>query len=178
GEPGRSRIQASSAASLKDTADFFAKLWSVGTSRSRRSLKSADCSKRESPRGGSGSVATTTATSACSDTSRSKHSSGSASMMVTSAPGKCSEMARAVGGSSVAAAVENPHRRSCRRRGEVPESRSSSSPRISSQRVNSSWERSSRSEEHTSELQSRFDLVCRLLLEKKKNITVHIIINY
>src|SRR5207249_7544334 len=28
-----------------------------------------------------------------------------------------------------------------------------------------SW---SRSEEHTSELQSRFDLVCRLLLEKKK----------
>ena len=25
-----------------------------------------------------------------------------------------------------------------------------------------------RSEEHTSELQSRFDLVCRLLLEKKK----------
>src|SRR5699024_12573536 len=29
---------------------------------------------------------------------------------------------------------------------------------------------SDRSEEHTSELQSRFDLVCRLLLEKKKNI--------
>src|SRR5438067_9985646 len=29
----------------------------------------------------------------------------------------------------------------------------------------------SRSEEHTSELQSRFDLVCRLLLEKKKEIT-------
>src|SRR5699024_12240946 len=29
-------------------------------------------------------------------------------------------------------------------------------------------ERCSRSEEHTSELQSRFDLVCRLLLEKKK----------
>src|SRR5207249_6369916 len=28
--------------------------------------------------------------------------------------------------------------------------------------------RSVRSEEHTSELQSRFDLVCRLLLEKKK----------
>src|SRR5207249_8979606 len=27
--------------------------------------------------------------------------------------------------------------------------------------------RSARSEEHTSELQSRFDLVCRLLLEKK-----------
>src|SRR5437868_13631159 len=29
-------------------------------------------------------------------------------------------------------------------------------------------QRASRSEEHTSELQSRFDLVCRLLLEKKK----------
>src|SRR5437868_9214854 len=29
--------------------------------------------------------------------------------------------------------------------------------------------RPGRSEEHTSELQSRFDLVCRLLLEKKKN---------
>src|SRR5207249_10896865 len=32
----------------------------------------------------------------------------------------------------------------------------------------SSKERHKRSEEHTSELQSRFDLVCRLLLEKKK----------
>src|SRR5438105_8228353 len=31
-----------------------------------------------------------------------------------------------------------------------------------------SWD--SRSEEHTSELQSRVDLVCRLLLEKKKTI--------
>src|SRR2546428_2199495 len=30
-----------------------------------------------------------------------------------------------------------------------------------------------RSEEHTSELQSRSDLVCRLLLEKKKNIPRH-----
>src|SRR2546427_1855972 len=32
--------------------------------------------------------------------------------------------------------------------------------------------RSSRSEEHTSELQSQSNLVCRLLLEKKKNTTV------
>src|SRR5699024_12731410 len=31
-----------------------------------------------------------------------------------------------------------------------------------------SWISGFRSEEHTSELQSRFDLVCRLLLEKKK----------
>src|SRR5438132_9214215 len=30
-----------------------------------------------------------------------------------------------------------------------------------------------RSEEHTSELQSHSDLVCRLLLEKKKNMTGH-----
>src|SRR5699024_11772588 len=29
---------------------------------------------------------------------------------------------------------------------------------------------SDRSEEHTSELQSRFDIVCRLLLEKKKKL--------
>src|SRR2546429_1760145 len=32
-------------------------------------------------------------------------------------------------------------------------------------------DRSGRSEEHTSELQSRLHLVCRLLLEKKKKIT-------
>src|SRR5207247_8330340 len=31
---------------------------------------------------------------------------------------------------------------------------------------------STRSEEHTSELQSRVDLVCRLLLEKKKNVVL------
>src|SRR5689334_24802603 len=34
-----------------------------------------------------------------------------------------------------------------------------------------------RSEEHTSELQSQFHLVCRLLLEKKKNKKQKIIIN-
>src|SRR5204862_4293346 len=33
---------------------------------------------------------------------------------------------------------------------------------------NVQWPATSRSEEHTSELQSRRDLVCRLLLEKKK----------
>src|SRR5438105_12628084 len=32
-----------------------------------------------------------------------------------------------------------------------------------------------RSEEHTSELQSRVDLVCRLLLEKKKSADYHIL---
>src|SRR5438067_3586582 len=34
-----------------------------------------------------------------------------------------------------------------------------------------------RSEEHTSELQSRFDLVCRLLLEKKKKTSVPRLLN-
>src|SRR5690349_22721422 len=35
--------------------------------------------------------------------------------------------------------------------------------------IASVWPSGCRSEEHTSELQSRRDLVCRLLLEKKKN---------
>src|SRR5699024_12193373 len=35
--------------------------------------------------------------------------------------------------------------------------------------INGTCTPSLRSEEHTSELQSRFDLVCRLLLEKKKD---------
>src|SRR5699024_12706563 len=33
------------------------------------------------------------------------------------------------------------------------------------------WRQIWRSEEHTSELQSRFDLVCRLLLEKKNSVS-------
>src|SRR6266481_8978670 len=33
-----------------------------------------------------------------------------------------------------------------------------------------------RSEEHTSELQSQFHLVCRLLLEKKNNATVTLVV--
>src|SRR5206468_11701213 len=39
--------------------------------------------------------------------------------------------------------------------------------RVTAQTVGK-WRRRHRSEEHTSELQSRSDLVCRLLLEKKK----------
>src|SRR2546429_3607855 len=39
------------------------------------------------------------------------------------------------------------------------------------------FSRSSRSEEHTSELQSRLHLVCRLLLEKKKNEYIHTLTN-
>src|SRR2546421_7620568 len=38
-------------------------------------------------------------------------------------------------------------------------------------------DRSKRSEEHTSELQSRSDLVCRLLLEKKKKRAAHQILS-
>src|SRR5438067_207156 len=41
--------------------------------------------------------------------------------------------------------------------------------RVEEVRAEQAEARESRSEEHTSELQSRFDLVCRLLLEKKKN---------
>src|SRR5438067_5476136 len=45
---------------------------------------------------------------------------------------------------------------------------SSKSPRRFSIGLRSTSPIQKRSEEHTSELQSRFDLVCRLLLEKKK----------
>src|SRR3712207_7832456 len=44
----------------------------------------------------------------------------------------------------------------------------------SSAKTCESWSLAKRSEEHTSELQSRQYLVCRLLLEKKKNIDQHI----
>src|SRR5438067_10620586 len=40
--------------------------------------------------------------------------------------------------------------------------------RFSAELIAATVESINRSEEHTSELQSRFDLVCRLLLEKKK----------
>src|SRR5438067_9512144 len=41
--------------------------------------------------------------------------------------------------------------------------------RDAARRLETRCRRGHRSEEHTSELQSRFDLVCRLLLEKKKH---------
>src|SRR5436190_24328504 len=41
--------------------------------------------------------------------------------------------------------------------------------RVFEQKLRISVERTRRSEEHTSELQSHSDLVCRLLLEKKKS---------
>src|SRR5690349_23766784 len=53
-----------------------------------------------------------------------------------------------------------------RRRRQSPCGRSARRSRRSARRNTASGRRS---EEHTSELQSRRDLVCRLLLEKKKN---------
>src|SRR5260221_7513298 len=47
-----------------------------------------------------------------------------------------------------------------------PGAREESAPRCASAAIRRSW--AWRSEEHTSELQSHSDLVCRLLLEKKK----------
>src|SRR3989440_4825355 len=48
-----------------------------------------------------------------------------------------------------------------------------SPPRFRSRARSAARWRRERSEEHTSELQSRSDLVCRLLLEKKKNEMPH-----
>src|SRR2546429_4545280 len=50
----------------------------------------------------------------------------------------------------------------------VPSRRSNSTPSVRSTARPSRRQRAGRSEEHTSELQSRLHLVCRLLLEKKK----------
>src|SRR5438477_8507488 len=49
---------------------------------------------------------------------------------------------------------------------------SSASPRSVAPRRSPTFASSRRSEEHTSELQSHVNLVCRLLLEKKKNWTL------
>src|SRR5438067_10045251 len=49
--------------------------------------------------------------------------------------------------------------------GPLPQAASGPSPAVKRQHRSRA-----RSEEHTSELQSRFDLVCRLLLEKKKTM--------
>src|SRR2546428_1287403 len=43
--------------------------------------------------------------------------------------------------------------------------------RLARREIQPQLDRGTRSEEHTSELQSRSDLVCRLLLEKKKSQT-------
>src|SRR3712207_8409490 len=67
------------------------------------------------------------------------------------------------------------HRLGGRRRGDsrrleqVPVVVEDRGPEVVGERVGLAAERQRRSEEHTSELQSRQYLVCRLLLEKKKN---------
>src|SRR2546429_7314862 len=47
-------------------------------------------------------------------------------------------------------------------------------PRMMVFNTGTDYLRAMRSEEHTSELQSRLHLVCRLLLEKKKTVTISI----
>src|SRR2546422_5995118 len=67
--------------------------------------------------------------------------------------------------------ASNSHRGNCHRR--EPDSRRASqksSPRRPYRRCRTALP-AGRSEEHTSELQSRLHLVCRLLLEKKKKKT-------
>src|SRR2546427_12115292 len=59
---------------------------------------------------------------------------------------------------------------SCRRLN-ASSCRVSSAARSPAWRISSASSRRGRSEEHTSELQSQSNLVCRLLLEKKKKVT-------
>src|SRR6266496_6089666 len=70
----------------------------------------------------------------------------------------------------LASLLQLPLRSTCRgrRRGGVGTTRLCSRWRTSRPASGWKWPRPPRSEEHTSELQSRRDLVCRLLLEKKK----------
>src|SRR2546422_1305940 len=69
-----------------------------------------------------------------------------------------------------AAAPPPPPAPSCRRRPPAAHSGSSSPPARRRRRARPPpGAPRARSEEHTSELQSRLHLVCRLLLEKKKN---------
>src|SRR2546428_5083220 len=56
----------------------------------------------------------------------------------------------------------------CRRRQPAVSQSASIASRCATSRRRCASGRDARSEEHTSELQSRSDLVCRLLLEKKK----------
>src|SRR5260370_23952157 len=59
-------------------------------------------------------------------------------------------------------------------RAEAPRDRSGDRPQVHSHLRDAMVTLIQRSEEHTSELQSHLNLVCRLLLEKKKkNVTAH-----
>src|SRR2546422_1560165 len=48
-------------------------------------------------------------------------------------------------------------------------------PRVRTRQLERASRRAARSEEHTSELQSRLHLVCRLLLEKKKSLDQRVV---
>src|SRR2546430_12135304 len=74
---------------------------------------------------------------------------------------------RLPGGAAEAAARHLPLKRQCRAR-----SRATAEPRVHS-RMPATIRSYNRSEEHTSELQSQSNLVCRLLLEKKKDKREH-----
>src|SRR5207248_10071959 len=56
------------------------------------------------------------------------------------------------------------------RRADMPEARAHSAPTSAGVRHIGAAARDDRLEDHTSELQSPYDLVCRLLLEKKKKM--------
>src|SRR5689334_24125254 len=63
------------------------------------------------------------------------------------------------------------------RRRATPGTGGATTIRRGSSRTRASWRRTRRSEEHTSELQSQFHLVCRLLLEKKKKKHIILLIS-
>src|SRR5437868_9465470 len=88
-------------------------------------------------------------------------------------PGACEDRASPAAASwRITAKIGEPARRSKRARHSAI-----SSLGFLALRIWPRFGRSVRSEEHTSELQSRFDLVCRLLLEKKKKKNKKIINN-
>src|SRR3712207_8838040 len=71
----------------------------------------------------------------------------------------------------ISAPGTRPSRRPPKRRRRSSSAPARSIPRCSRCRCASKWRTGTRSEEHTSELQSRQYLVCRLLLEKTKRHT-------
>src|SRR5204862_8276189 len=77
-----------------------------------------------------------------------------------------SPSARTVGRPSRSAATDRRTSGTCARPRAWPGRRTRSEP------TSAATPRATRSEEHTSELQSRRDIVCRLLLEKKKHYKI------
>src|SRR5207247_5813722 len=85
-------------------------------------------------------------------------------------PAKGVTAARTPGRNRLRKMATTPHRAYASSRAAITSGGTSLRPRPT--RKKAAWWRAKwRSEEHTSELQSRVDLVCRLLLEKKTEIT-------